>query len=246
MISIQSWGKGQRLSAWLSVLVWLISVLPLVQIIRLPDKYQWDLHVYYSAALTDAQGYDPYDVNMRKKVFPAPGMEFFYPPISLYLFKPLAALQFETAYYLWFGVKFLALLLLLLIWHRAFEPLNPGYPMVLFFLFAYSGSLYRDLVTGNIALFEQLGLWIGFWFFLQRRYLLFGICIAIVAQLKMLPIAFLGLLFLIDVRQRWFKLGISLATFLVLFSLNFLLKPALMKSFIVRLSSGGVTLPNVE
>ena len=228
-----------RRYAWLSVLVWLLAVLPIIQIIRLPEKYQWDLRVYYSAAMTFDQGYDPYDANQRATVFPAPSMEFFYPPVSLCLFQPLTALQYGTAYFLWFGLKLLALTLLLLIWHRTFEPLNPRYPMVLFFLLAFSGTLYRDLAAGNIAIFEQLVLWLGFSFLLRRWYLLFGFCIALVAQFKLMPIVFLGLLFVVEARPRWLEFGISLASFLALFSLNFLLQPVLGQSFIARISAGG-------
>lgn len=231
--------SGIRRYRWLSVLVWFLAVLPIIQVIRLPENHQWDFRVYYSAAKTFEQGYDPYDAHQREKVFPAPNMEFFYPPVSLYLFQELTALQFGTAYYLWFGLKLLALMLLLLIWHRTFEPLNPRYPMVLFFLLAYSGTLYRDLVAGNIAIFEQLVLWLGFSLLLRRRYLLFGFCIALAAQLKLQPIVFLGLLFFVEERPRWRELGISLAGFLALFSLNFLLQPVLMQSFIARISAGG-------
>jgi len=221
------------------MLVWLLAVLPIIQIIRLPENHQWDLRVYYSAAKTFDQGYDPYDANRREAVFPATGMEFFYPPVCLYLFQPLAALPFGTAYLLWFVLKLLALMLLLLIWHRTFEPLNPRFPMVLFFLLAYSGTLYRDLAAGNITIFEQLVIWLGFTSLLRRRYLLFGFCIALLAQFKLQPIVFLGLLFVVEARPRWLELGISLAGFLGLFSLNFLLQPVLMQSFIARLSAGG-------
>jgi hypothetical protein len=217
----------------------LLAVLPLIQVIRSPEIHQWDFRVYYSAAMTFDQGYDPFDASQREAVFPAPFMEYFYPPVSLYLFHPLTALQFGTAYHLWFGLKLLALLLLLLIWHRTFEPLNPRYPMVLFFLLAYSGTLYLDLVSGNIALFEQLVIWLGFAFLLRRRYLPFGICIALAAQFKLQPLFFLGLLFVVEARPRWLELGISLAGFLGLFSLNFLLQPALMQSFVARIAAGG-------
>lgn len=231
--------SARRRYAWLSVLVWLIAVLPIIQIIRLPENYQWDFRVFYSAAMTFEQGYDPFDANQRETVFPAPGMEFFYPPVTLYLFQPLTAFPYKTAYLLWFGLKLFALMLLLLIWHRTFEPLNPRYPMVLFFLLAYSGTLYLDLAAGNIAIFEQIVLWLGFSFLLRRRYLLFGLCIALVAQFKLQPIVFLGLLFVVEARPRWLELGTSLASFLALFSLNFLLQPLLMQSFIARISAGG-------
>lgn len=227
-----------RRSAWISLLVWLLALLPLIHIAR-TTHHQEDFHVYYSAAMTMERGYDPYDSAQRNAVLPVPGMEFFYPPLSLYPFTPLTALPYETASLLWLGLKLPALALLFVIWHRGFESLNPRYPMVLFFLFAYSATLYLDLEAGNISIFEQLVLWLGFSFLVRKRYLLFGICIAFISQFKLEPIVFLGLLLLVEAKPRWIELGISFASFLALFSLNFLLQPALMSSFIARLSAGG-------
>lgn len=227
-----------RRSAWISLLVWLLALSPLVHIARTPER-QEDFHVYYSAAMTMEKGYDPYDSAQRNAVLPVPNQEFFYPPISFYILMPLTALPFETASLLWFGLKLSALALLLVIWHRGFESLNPRYPMVLFFLLAYSGTLYLDLDAGNISIFEQLVLWFGFSFLVRRKYLLFGLCVALISQFKLLPVVFLGLLLIIEARPRWLELGISLASFLALFFLNFLLQPALMSSFIARVSAGG-------
>lgn len=226
-------------SAWASLLVWLLALSPLVHIALTPEDYQWDFRVFYSAAMTQEKGYDPYDNAQRNAVLPVPNMEFFYPPLSLYFLTPFTALSYETAYHLWLGLKLSALILLFVIWHRGFESLNLRYPMVLFFLLAYSGTLYRDLAAGNISIFEQLVLWLGFFFLVRRQYLLFGICVALISQFKLQPIVFLGLLLLVEARPKWFELGISFASFLALFSLNFLLQPALMSSFIARILAGG-------
>lgn len=227
-----------RRSAWISILVWLLALSPLVHIAHTPER-QEDFRVYYSAAMTMEKGYDPYDTVQRNAVFPVPDQEFFYPPITFYILTPLTALPFETASLLWFGLKLSALALLFVIWHRGFESLNPRYPMVLFFLLAYAGTLYLDLEAGNISIFEQLVLWLGFSFLVRRQYLLFGLCVALISQFKLLPVVFLGLLLIIEARPRWLELGISLASFLALFFLNFLLQPALMSSFIARVSAGG-------
>jgi hypothetical protein len=172
-------------------------------------------------------------------------MEFFYPPLSLDVLRPLTGLPFGTVYLLWLGLKLSALVLLFVIWHRRFEPLNPRYPLVLIFLLAYSSTLYRDIAAGNIAIFEQLGLWLGFSFLVGRRYLLFGVCVALISQFKLQPIVFLGLLLLVEERPKWLEFGISLASFLALFSLNFLLQPALMSAFIARILAGGGNLQEI-
>ncbi len=229
---------GKR-NAWLSALVWLLAALPILQIVRFPGISQWDFRVYYSAAMTYERGLDPYDYDQREKVFPAPEMEFFYPPVSLHLFRPLTSLPYGTASLSWLALKLSALALLLLVWHRKFEPLNPRFPMVLFFLLAFSSALYRDLTTGNITIPEQLVLWLGFSFLLDRRYLAFALCVAIAAQFKLQPVVFLGLLLFADVRPRWIEAGAGLAAFLALFSLNFLLEPGLTRSFLLRIASMG-------
>jgi Glycosyltransferase family 87 len=232
-------------SVWVSLLVWLLALSPLIKIALTPERFQWDLRVLYSAAMTVESGYDPYDNAQRNAVFPVPGMEFFYPPLSLDVLRPLTGLPFGTVYLLWLGLKLSALVLLFVIWHRRFEPLNPRYPLVLFFLLAYSSTLYRDIAAGNIAIFEQLGLWLGFLFLVGRRYLLFGVCVALISQFKLQPIVFLGLLLLVEERPKWLEFGISLASFLALFSLNFLLQPALMSAFIARILAGGGNLQEI-
>lgn len=229
--------SAKRRHAWLSALVWLLAALPILQIVRFPGISHWDFRVYYSAAMTYERGLDPYDYDQREKVFPAPEMEFFYPPATLHLFRPLASLPYEVASLLWLGFKLSALALLLLVWHRKFEPLNPRFPMVLFFLLAFSSALYRDLTTGNITIPEQLVLWLGFSFLLDRRYLAFALCVAIAAQFKLQPVVFLGLLLFVDGRPRWLEAGAGLAGFLGLFSLNFLLEPGLTRSFLSRIST---------
>src|SRR5262245_37191084 len=229
-------------SVWISLLVWLLALSPLIKIALTPERFQWDLRVLYSAAMTVESGYDPYDNAQRNAVFPVRGMEFFYPPLSLDVLRPLTGLPFGTVYFLWLGLKLSALALLFVIWHRRFEPLNPRYPLVLFFLLAYSSTLYRDIAAGNIAIFEQLGLWLGFLFLVGRRYLLFGVCVALISQFKLQPIVFLGLLLLVEEKPKWLQFGTSLASFLALFSLNFLRQPALMSAFIARILAGGVNL----
>jgi hypothetical protein len=230
-------------STWISLLVWLLFALTPLIVFALgcPDRFQWDFHGFYSAGMTVKNGYDPYDSAQREAVFPGPGSwwQFFYPPLTLSLFTALTALPYGMACLLWLGLKLSALVLLFVIWHKGFEPLNPRYPLVLFFLLGYAGTIYQDVRAGNIVIFEQLGLWLGFLFLIGKRYLLFGLCIAVISQFKLQPIVFLGLLLIIEERPRWFEFGISLAFFVALLSLGFLLYPALISSFIGHIAAGG-------
>lgn len=224
---------------WISVLVWLLAFAPLLQIALHPENFQWDFRLFYSAGLAADAGVDPYDNVLRNAVYPAPSMEFFYPPITLYLFRLLKYLPYESATLLWIALKLSAFALLLTLWHKKFEPLNAGYPIVLFFVFAYSGTLYLDIAAGNIAIFEQVVVWLGFYFFIERKYLLFGLCIALVSQFKLQPVVLLGLLLIVEERPKWAALSASIAAFLGMLFFNYLLQPDLTRTFLARLTSGG-------
>jgi hypothetical protein len=246
----QNFANPLRRSTWISLLVWVFFVLTPLMFIALnpgPQNYQWDFRAYYGAGLTVENGYDPYDDDQRAAVAQrflgaastrARGVTFLYPPLTLSLFTALTAVPYGTAYLLWLGLKLSALVLLFVIWHKAFEPLNPGYPLVLFFVLAYAGTIFGDVATGNISIFEQLGLWLGFLFLIRKRYLLFGLCVAVISQFKLQPVVFLGLLLIVEERPRWFEFGISLGFFVALFCLGFLLYPALIFPFIAHLAGG--------
>ena len=225
-------------SPWLSALVWLLALMPLYDIATHPELFQWDFGLYYSAAMTADLGLDPYDYALRNSIHYSPNMEFLYPPLTLYLFRPFTSLSYDGAYLLWFTLKLLALVVLLILWHRKFEALNERYPLALFLLLAFSATIYKDFAAGNISVFEQLVVWLGFAFFVERRYVLFGLCIALVAQFKLQPVAFLGLLLIVEDRPKWRSFGASIGAWLALLSLNYLLQPALMQPFVARMMSG--------
>lgn len=224
---------------WLSVLIWPLALMPLYDIAVHPELFQWDFGLYYSAGMTADRGLDPYDYALRNSIHYSPNMEFLYPPLTLYLFRPFTSLPYDGAYLLWFSLKLLALVLLLILWHRKFEALSPRYPLALFLLLAFSATIYKDFAAGNIAIFEQLVFWLGFSFFVSRQYVLFGLCIALLSQFKLQPIVFLGLLLIVEQRPQWRAAAASIVAFLALFSLNYLLQPVLMRAFVERMLYGG-------
>ena len=76
-------------------------------------------------------------------------------------------------------------------------------PPVFFFTFAFGSALLVDFTSGNIAVFEQFLLWLAFAALLARRPWMFALLVVLVAQFKLTPIFFLGLLLVIDERPQW-------------------------------------------
>jgi hypothetical protein len=87
---------------------------------------------------------------------------------------------------------------------------------VLFFIFAYGATIYSDLVAGNVSIFEQLLLWIGFSELLRGRHLLFALCVIVAAQVKITPILFAGLLIAACEPPKLDERGVECTSFLAL------------------------------
>ena len=187
------------------------------------SSYQWDFHMFYGSATDFLQETSPY----RGK-----GLSFFHPPLTLYLYGLFARLPLPLAYELWLALKIATLGVLFLIWNRHFLKLDFAWTTAFYFILAYNGTIYSDLVSGNISLFENLGLWIGFAALLQGRYALFSLCVILVAQFKLTPIFFAVLLLLAPRRPQWQWFAACAAGFVAVFLLNLIFQPALLKDFL--------------
>ena len=186
------------------------------------NSYQWDFQMFYGSATDFLQGTSPY----RGK-----GLSFYHPPLTLYLYELFAHLPRNLAYELWLALKIAALSALFLIWNRHFLKLDLAWTTVVYFILAYNATIYADLVSGNISIFEQLGLWIGFAALLQGGYALFSLCVVLVAQFKLTPIFFAVLLLLAPKRPQWLWFAVCVVGFVAVFLLNLLFQPALLKDF---------------
>lgn len=215
-----------------TALVCLLALVSLALIVWAPDQYFGDFKIYYSAAQAARHGLNPY-VHGNLTLLPgqAPNLPFINPPLILGLFAPLAWLPYRASFLLWYVVNLAALAGLFRLWSRHFLHLRLVWTTVLFFLLAFNSCLYVSLYSGNVATLEQLGLWLAFAFLLRRRDTAFGLCLALVAQVKTFPLLFLALLLVRDGRPRWGPFLGSLALFAALFSLNFVLSPGLFPSF---------------
>ena len=186
------------------------------------NSYQWDFQMFYGSATDFLQGTSPY----RGK-----GLSFYHPPLTLYLYELFAHLPRNLAYELWLALKIAALSALFLIWNRHFLKLDLAWTTVVYFILAYNATIYADLVSGNISIFEQLGLWIGFAALLQGGYALFSLCVVLVAQFKLTPIFFAVLLLLAPKRPQWLWFAVCVVGFVAVFLLNLLFQPALLHDF---------------
>jgi hypothetical protein len=217
----------------------LVGLSASVYSILVDPQSQWDFNVYYSAAHALAEGGSPY-----KPIHPHPGLNgdliFQYPPLTLVLFGWTTFVSLATAKLIWLGAKLVAVGLLAWLWRSEFEPLEHRSLMVLFIALGFSASLLRDLVTGNISTFEQLGLWLGFCLILRGHPYAAAIVLACVAQFKLMPVVFLTLIPLVRPNDGWKPCMVGLAAFLMLLLLNQLWSPGLTGDYVALFSNANL------
>ncbi len=203
-----------------------------VTICRNPNRFQWDFKTHYYAAKVHSAGLNYYDRPYLKRFAKSPVQQFYsYTPASIYFFHLFALVDYRTGYVIFLGFKLAVLLGLGLIWRNIFLDGRLGLAFAFFALFAFNGALYVDLLAGNISLVEQLGLWLGFAFLLKKRYAAFCLCVVLVSIFKIVPLLFLGLLFLVPDRRKFLHLAGSGALFLALQFASALIDPYVIPEF---------------
>ncbi len=165
--------------------------------------YQWDLWPLYYGAKAWAAGLDPYSLESLRDVSGEEGdLWFRYPLITLYLFRLLNLFSYETAWYVWLGLKLVALSGLLVVWRRTFLRDTDGLLLSVTFLYAFNGAVPSDIYSGNKATYEQLLLWLGFAALMRRRPWQFVAATVMASLPNVTPSAFLGLLPGVQERTR--------------------------------------------
>jgi hypothetical protein len=222
---------------YLALELWavVVAAAALWQIVGKLHLYQWDVVVYWWGGRAFAHGASPYG--------PIPGqpeyLHFVYPPLLAAVFAPLAPLNESAAKAIWLVLKLAALWGTVRIWRRIIGVERIAVPPMFFFTFAFGSAILVDVTAGNIAIFEQCALWIAFAALLARRPWAFMIVVVLVAQLKLTPIFFLGLLLVDDERPRWAPFLAGAALFAALTGANALLLPAQTREFLASVSSLG-------
>ncbi len=180
--------------------------LAIVQSVWRDRTNQWDFRAYYLAAVARASGENPYDTAVLSRLAVgrriALTQPFVYPPYTLLLFRPLAALPFDRAYEAFLVAKVAALVGLVVFWARRFVG-NPNSPWFYLFSFlAFRAALLFDLRAGNITIFELVLVWSALAAFEAGRFRTFVGLLAVGAAAKLVPLALLGLLWCVPCRRR--------------------------------------------
>jgi Glycosyltransferase family 87 len=216
--------KTLTFAAWLGLFICLYAILG--------DQYgQWDFYIFYAAGHALAAGTNPY-----VPLHPHPNLYGFwiyrFPPLTIYLFRWTTLLSLASAKVVWLGLKLVALALLARLWHRDFERLDANWPVVLFIALGLNASLLRDITTGNISTFEQLGIWFAFSLMLRNRPYAAAVLLACVAQFKLLPAAFLVLIPLVRPQNGIKPFVAGCAVFLGLLAMNQVFCPDLTHNYL--------------
>ena len=157
----------------------------------------WDYDTFHYAAVAFRRGLDPYGLGVlsgvagKQVVFP-----FLYPPGALALFIPLTWVPLATAEWIWLGIKIVMAVALIVVWRSRFARGARFSTLLVVAIFGFNAAMLWDLETGNVSIVEQLLLWSGFACLLSGKRWAFALLVALSSIFKLLPIVFLGLLFL--------------------------------------------------
>ena len=223
-------------SRWrLALEAWAIVVVAaaLWQIVTKVHVYQWDVIVYWWGGRAFAHGQSPYGAIPGQPEY----LHFVYPPIVAPLFAPLAILKPSVAKLLWLTLKALAFWFTVRLWRRAIGAEQHSVPPIFFFTFAFGSAALVDCTAGNIAVFEQLALWLGFAALLAGRRWTFALLVVLAAQCKLTPVFFLALLLFVDERPHWRPFLGGGALMAALVGANVALFPAQTHEFLAGVSS---------
>jgi len=225
--------KERRLAAVFIGALWVASYAMLVYH---RHDYQWDFQVYYFAAKAWAQNLNPYEVESLKTAGAKPDQDspFLYPPITLPIFRLFTVVSYEAARNIWLALKLLGVLGLVLLWRRTFLRGVDWLVLLPVVLMSFNGATLADLETGNITVFEQLILWMGFWCYLRGRRSWFVLLVVLGSVWKLTSIVLLLMLVLPrECRKRgWVPLAIGLASFALVVFVPFFLRPDQLRSFL--------------
>jgi hypothetical protein len=125
------------------------------------------------------------------------------------------------------------------LWRKRIGVEQDAVPALFYFTFAFGSAVLVDVTSGNIAIFEQLLLWLGFAALLSRRWWTFATLVVVAAQAKLTPVFFLGLLLVIDERPRWSPFIGGSLLFVLGLGANALLLPGQTREFLASITALG-------
>jgi len=181
-----------------------------------PKALQWDFASCYYAGEAVRRGADPYDTGVLSARWGKHLDAYGYNPLTLPPFMLLSRLDYPVAARVFLFFKVLALAALLAIWKGVFLKGEAGLDFYVVCLLGYNTTIFTDLRSGNIALFEQLFIWGALWAFLRRRLAVFCGLILLAALIKGQPLFFLFLLAFCDDKKKFAYLAGAVLAFVAL------------------------------
>ena len=178
------------------------------------DLIQWDLPGYYFAAKTHAAGDNPYDTESVSKRAGAEVYEYGYLPNSLFFFRAFTLFDYESAKKLYLCLKIVLLLALTYLWGSGFLNRRVDFFFFPFCILAYNAATMGDIAAGNVSIIEQFFLWLGFYYFLERKFVIFSLFIVVAAAFKITLILFILLLWYSERGKRRFYFSVAALAFL--------------------------------
>ena len=219
------------LDVWAAVVV----TAALWQILGKLRVYQWDVMVYWWSGRAFVHGVSPYGPIPQQPEY----LHFVYPPLVAAVFAPLSVLNVAATKVLWIVLKLIAFVATVRLWRRRIAVTQDAVPALFYFTFAFGSAALVDFTSGNIAIFEQFLLWLGFAALLSRRWWTFAAIVVVAAQAKLTPVFFLGLLLVIDERPRWSPFIGGTLLFVLGLGANALLLPAQTREFLASITALG-------
>ncbi|HEX9615496.1 MAG TPA: glycosyltransferase family 87 protein, partial [Bacteroidota bacterium] len=196
------------------------------------EPHQHDFRIYYDAVELWNKGGNPYGE-------PSLGTEtrdsarFAYPPFTLLLFYPFTLFERETAALFYLSLKVAALLVLLALWDKFLLPNIFSRGLLLWFsAIGFNSAARLDILSGNIALFEQLLIWSSIGLFLAKRPGGASWILACSSTFKFVPVLLSPVyLFLAGRRAAW-KVLLPFLLLGALVGISWIFNPALWENFV--------------
>ncbi|MFH1359462.1 MAG: glycosyltransferase 87 family protein [Candidatus Omnitrophota bacterium] len=223
----------KNFSSLLIALLVIYCIISLVPIWNSPYARQSDFRIYYYSAKLFFDGQNPYDMWLLCPIIKIAHW-CAYAPAALSFYKPFLYFDFETATKVFLILKIILLVVLLTLWKKYFLKEDADLFFYFFCVFAFHSTFYIDLISGNINLLEQCLLWIGFYYFLIHRYVLFGAFVVAASSFKLAPVVFLWLYFLSDDPQKWKHFIIFNLLFVLYFLIQYAVNPYLFSQYVSR------------
>jgi hypothetical protein len=202
--------------------------------IRPGSEHFWDFRVYYLAPKAWLAGLDPYRAEPLQLLCSCTlPIAYVYPPLTLWLFRPLAALPEAVAFHLHLAVLLASGAGLFVLWRRRLGIGSPLALMLFLFWFGFNGAGATALYAGNLVMVEVLLSWMALDAFVRQRYPTAAALLALVSVFKISPAMLFVPLSALVLRERRGQAALGfMAAFCAVFPLQWLAMPELFQSWL--------------